>query len=93
MDIAYIKDLVTVLVAAVGVPGGLLTATKAVNEMRRGRHENARQTEEKAKENRLRQAIAARDALSQVFNSLSPRQHCRWWTGQVGSILTASMNL
>jgi hypothetical protein len=42
MEIAHIKDLVTVLVAVVGVPGGLLTATKAVNEMRRGRHENAR---------------------------------------------------
>jgi len=87
MGIAYIKDLVTVLVAAVGVPSGLLTATKAVNEMRRGRHENARQTEEKAKENRLKQAIAARDALSQIFNSPKSKAALQMvdWSGRIYS--------
>lgn len=87
MQVAFVKDLATVLVAVVGVPGGLLAATKAVNEMRRGRHENARQTAEKAKENRLKQAIAARDALSQIFNSPKSKAALQMvdWSGRIYS--------
>ena len=87
MQIATIKDLVTVLVAVFGVPSGLLTAWKAVNEMKRGRHENARQTAEKAKENRLKQAMAARDALSQIFSSHKSKAALQMvdWSGRIYS--------
>ena len=87
MEISIVKDLTSVLVAAIGVPGGLLTAWKAVSEMKYGRQERARQTHEKAKENRLKQAIAARDALSQIFGSPKSKAALQMldWSGRVYS--------
>jgi len=87
MPIESVKEFAEVLIAVVGVPGGLLTAWKAVNEMRRGRHENARQTGEKVKENRLKQAIVARDALSQIFNSPKSKAALQMvdWSGRIYS--------
>jgi hypothetical protein len=87
MEISIVKDLTSVLVAAIGVPGGLLTAWKAVGEMKYGRQQRARQTHEKAKENRLKQAIAARDALSQIFGSPKSKAALQMvdWSGRVYS--------
>lgn len=87
MSIAVIKDFAEGVIAVFGVPAGIYTAWKAIGEMKNGRHENARQTAEKAKENRLKQALAARDALSQVFGS--PRSMAALqmvdWSGRIYS--------
>lgn len=78
--IDIIKDVLTV----VGIPGAFYAAWKAIVEMKNSNKEKAKETAEKARENRHKQAAAARDALRELFSSEKAREAMQMldWSGR-----------
>ena len=70
-------DYLNLTLTFVGIPGALLAAWKAIDELRHGNLE-------KARENRLKQAAAAKSALDEVFGDARARAALRMldWSGR-----------
>jgi hypothetical protein len=82
------KDLLVV----VGIPGAFIAAWKTIEEFKNSNIEKAKATAEKARENRHKQAAAARDALREVFASEKARAAMQMldWSGRSYSDGTAA---
>ena len=78
------SDFVRELLTIVGIPGALVAAWRAIEELKNGNRERAKATHEKSRENRHKQATAARDALSEIFNSAKARAAMQMldWSGR-----------
>ena len=72
-----IKDLITSLATLIGVPAAMLAATKAINEFHRGNQERIR-------ENRHKQASAAKGQLDALFSDPLARAAMQMldWSGR-----------
>lgn len=77
-------DIIKNVLVIIGIPGALYAAWKAIDEFKNSNAEKAKETAEKARENRHKQAAAARDALRDLFGRDKARAAMRMldWSGR-----------
>lgn len=73
------------VIAILGVPSAIYASYKAINEFKNSNTEKHRATIERARENRHKQAIVARDALKDLFNSEKSKAAMQMldWSGRI----------